>query len=33
VVQLGLSRSEIDRVWRLLGQLLEDVDQGRIRTN
>ena len=32
VVQLGLSRSEIDRVWRLLRQLLEDVDEGRIRT-
>ena len=32
VVQLGLGRSEIDRVWRLLRQLLEDVDEGRIRT-
>jgi hypothetical protein len=32
VVQLGLNRSEIDRVWRLLRQLLEDVDEGRIRT-
>ena len=32
VVQLGLSRSEIDRVWRLLRQLLEDVDEGRTRT-
>jgi hypothetical protein len=32
VVQLGLNRSEIDRVWRLLQRLLEDVDEDRIRT-
>jgi hypothetical protein len=32
VVQLGLNRSEIDRIWRLLRRLLEDVDEDRIRT-
>ncbi len=32
VVQLGLNRSEIAEVWRLLRRLLEDVDEGRIRT-
>jgi len=32
VVQLGLSRAEIAEIWRLLRRLLEDVDQGRIRT-
>jgi hypothetical protein len=29
-VQLGLTRSEIDKVWERIEQLLEDVDEGRI---
>jgi hypothetical protein len=32
VVQLGLTRPEIERVWQLLRRLLEDVDEGRVRT-
>jgi hypothetical protein len=32
VVQLGLTRSEITQVWRLLQRLLESVDEGRTGT-
>lgn len=32
LIQLGLTRREIRDVWRRLGQLLEDVDDGDLRT-
>jgi hypothetical protein len=32
-VQLGLTRTEISRIWRLLQQLLRDVDAGKLRTD
>ena len=31
-VQLGLTRSEIGRIWRQLQRLLEQVDRGKVRT-
>ncbi len=31
-VQVGLARSEVNRVWRLLQRLLQDVDSGKIGT-
>jgi hypothetical protein len=31
-VQLGLTRPEIDQIWRQLKRLVERVDRGKVRT-